>query len=261
MTMRTFLKNFKGNVVYFAKYCRAIFTNRAVILSLVFTIGGLVGWSLAVLLRIGAFFAWGSITLPYTQSPLAVAAAAFIGGFTALVVSQSIAAIRFFNATTLVRKFPYALPAGTTWEQIILQFHNDENVIIRVGQFKHTANYIEFGLYDGRGKQFRPNEQWNFLKVLAKLNGEIRITDSEATDTYKKQKQILSQKLKEYFGIDYDPFHPYRTERAYRIKMTLIPPPEMLGADAGRDSSTFLSFDDDIRESYLEQTPFVDDSR
>ena len=261
--MRTFLKNFKGEVLRFAEYCRAIFTNRAVVLSFIFTIGGLVGWSLAVLLRIGAFFAWGSITLPYTQSPLAVAAAVFLGGFAALIISQSIVAVHFFRKEneTLTRKFPYAIPAGTTWEQIILQFHDDENVIVRVGQFKHTANYIEFGLYDGRGKQFRPSEQWNFLKVLAKLNGEIRIIDSDAKDAYKKQKQMLAQKLKEYFGIDYDPFHPYRTEHAYRIKMTLVPPPDMPKVDAGRDRSTFPSFDDDIRESYLEQTPFMDDSR
>lgn len=121
-------------------------------------------------------------------------------------------------------KFPHKLPAGTEWKNIIIQFENNENVFIQVKQHKVYASYKEMGFL-GRGKNPKPSEAWNFLLVLAKLNGELAVGDKNERDKYKKQKQLLSEQLKLYFSLDSDPFYPYDKNKSYRIKMTLIPPP------------------------------------
>lgn len=126
--------------------------------------------------------------------------------------------------------FPYTLPKGIQWQNIIIKFLNDEDVETIVNRITYHTNFKEMGMV-GKGKKPTPSVQWIFLKVLAMNNGEITIKDSDARPLYKKQKQLLSESLKQFFKIDYDPFYPYHssTEKegnSYKIKMTLIPPPQ-----------------------------------
>lgn len=125
-------------------------------------------------------------------------------------------------------KFPYKIPAGTHWNQVIIKFLDDEQIEIWVKKQETIATFVEMGM-TGKGKIPEPSEQWLFLKVLAKCNGELTIKDPEAREKYKKQKQALSETLKSYFSIDYDPFYPYhhnpeKPGNSYKIKLTLIPP-------------------------------------
>lgn len=127
-------------------------------------------------------------------------------------------------------KFPYSLPAGTMWANVTIKFLDNENIFIQVGHFKHSTNYKEMG-FVGKGNNPDTSVSWKFLKVLATVNGELTIKDSEARDRYKKQKEFLTKSLRSYFSIDYDPFFPYRSSpekhgNSYRIKITLIPPPD-----------------------------------
>lgn len=127
-------------------------------------------------------------------------------------------------------KFPYKIPAGTHWNNIIMKFLDNENVEIHVKKQKHLTNYKEMGMV-GKGKIPLPSEQWVFLRVLSQLNGELTVKDTEAKDKYKKHKQGLSETLRSYFNIDYDPFYPYsstpeKTGNSYKIKLFLIPPPK-----------------------------------
>ena len=64
---------------------------------------------------------------------------------------------------------------------------DDENIFIQVKHIKHEVNYKEMW-FVGKGKNPNPSEAWVFLKVLAKVNGELTIKDAEARDKYKKQK-------------------------------------------------------------------------
>lgn len=145
-------------------------------------------------------------------------------------LTKSLEALKALSSDT-GPKFPYKIPAGTHWNQIILKFLNDETIEIWVKKLKHTADFKEMGMV-GKGNKPEPSEQWLFLKVLAKFNGELSIRDPDAKDRYKKQKQALSESLKSYFSIDYDPFYPYQNSpeksgNSYKIKITLIPPPEI----------------------------------
>lgn len=128
-------------------------------------------------------------------------------------------------------KFPYKLPAGTKWENFIIQFEDDNKIFIQVKQLKHHTNYKEMGMV-GKGKNPEPSEAWTFLKVLARVGGELAIKDPEAKATYKKQKEFLTEALQSYFPIEYDPFFPYdlfipkiKQKNSYKIKITLISPP------------------------------------
>lgn len=156
-------------------------------------------------------------------------------------------------------KFPYKIPAGTCWKNIIIKFLDDERVEIWVKRLKHVTDFKEMGMV-GKGNLPTPCEQWLFLKVLAKCYGELSIKDTESRDKYKKQKQALSETLKNYFSIDYDPFYPYQScqekiGNSYKIKLTLISPPE----NPDNNIETDLDDADDlgIHEFLNEQAPQV----
>lgn len=116
---------------------------------------------------------------------------------------------------------PPLLPPGIRWENITIQFLNSQEVLIRAKDFSQHTNYEAMGFQDMKKKQ--PTKIWQFLELLAHHKGEISWDDPTANDRIKKDKQLLSDALKAYFRIDDDPFYPYKEEKAYRIKLTLIP--------------------------------------
>jgi hypothetical protein len=123
--------------------------------------------------------------------------------------------------------FPHKLPAGTQWENITMQFLDQNQAAISVRGLKHSTDFIGMGFMDDRTK--KPNQQWALLRILAQQGGEIARKDPDAKDQFKKTKENLAKGLQHYFTLDYDPFYPYnpqlpnKTERSYKIKMTLIP--------------------------------------
>jgi hypothetical protein len=138
------------------------------------------------------------------------------------------------NASKAGPKFPHKLPRGTKWENITIKFTDDDAVQILTQGKSHTAHYREMGL---EGKGGKPSVLWIFLRVLAMYSGEIKATDPEAVDTYKKQKQLLSNALESYFGIDFDPFHPFQANKSYQVKFVLIPPEGGFSFEKKRKSS------------------------
>lgn len=145
------------------------------------------------------------------------------------------------------------LPPDTKWEDITIQFFNGDEVLIKCDGLSRHTNYEDMGFLDKRTKSSKtpkqPNKQWLFLKLLSETGGEISWSSSKATPQGKKQKQLLSEKLKKYFGIDNDPFYSYKNEKAYKIRLTLIP--EQKDNESNKKS--------DLEELYKEQTPEVYD--
>ena len=139
---------------------------------------------------------------------------------------------------------------------------DDEKVFIKVKQHRHYTDYKEMRLV-GKGKNPNPSELWTFLKVLALENGEIPIDNLKRETKYKKQKELLSKFLQSYFGINLDPFYPYKPyppykhERSYKIRMTLIPPPQ--SAKKQNDFNKEDKNDLGIEEDYKQQTPEIYD--
>lgn len=118
--------------------------------------------------------------------------------------------------------FPFTIPAGTRWESIYVSFVDDQMVDIRVAGKVHRTGYADMGF--ANLKTGNPNTQWGLLRVLARYGGELKASATEATPKVVKQKELLSQRLKDYFCIDTDPFHPYSQAQGYKTKFTLVLP-------------------------------------
>ena len=160
------------------------------------------------------------------------------------------------NKRIQLRKFP----TNTKWNDIIIQFLNDHEVIVRVKDKTYQTTYEEMGFQDEKKKL--PNKQWQFLRLLAFKNGEIswennRDLSLQQINSIKKQKQLLTENLKAYFQIyDDEPFYDYKKEKAYKIKLTLIPESNTKTAP---DEQKIFKEDDElgIEESYKKQTPEI----
>ena len=122
------------------------------------------------------------------------------------------------NAT---KRFPYKLPPDISWSDIVIKFLDGHNIQIVAGKQVYKANYKEMGLDDSR--QLKPNLQWALLKALSENNGGVSWKEGNAKNNVKKQKQLLSTKLKNYFNIEREPFYSYKKQLGYQIKITLVP--------------------------------------
>lgn len=160
------------------------------------------------------------------------------------------------NKRIQLRKFP----ADTKWDEIIIQFLNDHEVIVKVKNETHQTTYEAMGFQDEKKKL--PNKQWEFLRLLAFKSGEIswennRDLSLQQINSIKKQKQLLTEALKAYFQIyDDEPFYDYKKEKAYKIKLNLIP--ESNTKRTPNEQEIFKEDDElGIKESYKEQTPEI----
>ncbi len=136
-------------------------------------------------------------------------------------IEKTLESIRNKELPTRKYKFPHLLPKNAAWNTITIKFKDGHNVQIVVDEYIYSANYTEMGFEDSR--QLKPNLQWKLLKALSENNGGVSWDEPHANTQIKKQKQLLASKLKQYFGIDEDPFYPYKREKGYIIKINLIP--------------------------------------
>ena len=125
---------------------------------------------------------------------------------------------------------PLRLPTGTTWEQVQVEFINDETVKIVAGSIVEHKTFADMGFCDRRKYGERPDELWSHFRTMAKQKGCISwsddvedIDESERTKL-KKWMSDLRKRLREYFGIPDDPFQPYRQYKAYQTKFILSYP-------------------------------------
>ncbi|MDP8265616.1 MAG: hypothetical protein P9M07_01580 [Candidatus Aceula meridiana] len=149
-----------------------------------------------------------------------------------------------------------SLPKKTTFRDIKIKFVTDQDVKIYVkNKLFWQTDFKGMGFFNRHTSN--PNKQWELLRDLAGANGKISwsgksinklnykkirqdfgselveeddtlenvgfsIRSGKVANKTKKRKQLLSDALKEVFGIDEDPFHPYHEVKSYRIKIQLI---------------------------------------
>lgn len=124
----------------------------------------------------------------------------------------------------------HKFPSDLRWEEISIRFLNEQEVIIKARNETLQTTYEAMGFQDEKRKL--PNRQWQLLQLLSLKNGEISWESNQdlplkQIQAIKKQKQLLTETLKAYFQINTnEPFHDYKTEKAYRIKLILIPEPK-----------------------------------
>ncbi len=142
-------------------------------------------------------------------------------------------------------------PNDLKWEEITIRFLNGNEVQITTRKTIYHSTYEEMGFLDKKTKN--PNVQWDLLKLLSlrggsldwKNNGKLTIKE---IGKIKKRKQLLSEKLEEYFNIvNDDPFLNYKKESAYKIKIHLIPEEgSKIEYNIYADDSEYLDEDDQL---------------
>lgn len=118
---------------------------------------------------------------------------------------------------------PFPTPFGTQWEQVAIRFVSDESVRISVKGISKEVSFAEMGLKDRR-KGHQPNKLWLTLLLFAKYNGQIAWGDPISREHQTAMKHNVSELrkyLKSYFGIDNDPFYPYKAVRSYRTRFVI----------------------------------------
>lgn len=134
---------------------------------------------------------------------------------------------------------PLELPPDTKWEHIVLKFIDNESIEI-TGRDKYirVATFREMG-FENRKKSGRPpSVLWDFLYALALTRGtlswdilkeKVKKPDLiyKSLQTARKNKQLVSDKLKHFFNIDDDPIVYNRKEKIYQTKFSILPQDHM----------------------------------
>ena len=122
---------------------------------------------------------------------------------------------------------PFDAPPDTTWEQLLIEFQNDEVVKISVGSAVDHKTFADMGFADRRKTEGQPDVLWVFLRELAGQEGELAWTDNTGVperNRHKAKKWVsdIRARLQAYFpSLAGDPFKSYRRAGAYRTRFVL----------------------------------------
>jgi hypothetical protein len=130
-----------------------------------------------------------------------------------LDVAEIVAAHRKRRPKRVQGLVPLPTPLGTTWEQVVIEFANDEYVKVGFGSPEVSKSYAEMGFADRRRPRAGPDTLRLLLRVLATREGRLRRADEGAARSgprafTKRQVSDLRLRLRQYFGISDDPFRP-----------------------------------------------------
>ncbi|MEO1615574.1 MAG: hypothetical protein AAFV88_06980 [Planctomycetota bacterium] len=116
-------------------------------------------------------------------------------------------------------RFP--TPSGTRWSQVAIQFKSDEAIQVSVGDVSQIYNFAQMGLVDARNG--RPTLQWELLRMMAAERGIYTWHSPGACRKNKKRREVLTKKLREFFGIEGDPIELTDDKKGYRTVFKLTP--------------------------------------
>lgn len=116
-------------------------------------------------------------------------------------------------------RFP--TPAGTRWSQVAIQFKSDEAVQVSVGDVSQIYNFTQMGFVDARNG--RPTLQWELLRMMAAERGIYTWHSPGACRKNKKRREVLTKKLREFFGVEGDPIELTDDKKGYRTVFKLTP--------------------------------------
>lgn len=130
------------------------------------------------------------------------------------------------SETTLIRtdqplaKFPTS--SGLQWRDVTITFVSNDSIRVAAKGVSKRFTFSEIGFKDGR-KGDLPNALWDFLHLLARMEGTFSWADKGRRPTNATAKNVskLRKKLKSLMGLDDDPFLPYSKSGGYRCKFTL----------------------------------------
>ena len=116
-------------------------------------------------------------------------------------------------------------PPNLAWDEVSITFFQNDAVKIKARDVEKKYTFAEMGFKDGR-KGDAPNSRWGLLRdVFSTHNGAITWGD-KTPDAHRKNltKSVseIAKTLKTFFGIRKSPFHRYRADRGYQLKLNLF---------------------------------------
>ncbi|MFC1467826.1 hypothetical protein ACFLQY_03955 [Verrucomicrobiota bacterium] len=115
----------------------------------------------------------------------------------------------------------FPTPAGTTWEDIKIQFRDNHTVTVWARDETHRYTYGEMGMMSKKDKM--PTKQWRWLLEFADSHGNINWENKSSEHRLKKQKQLLSKRLRKFFHLKGDPIYWDKTAGAYCCRFQILP--------------------------------------
>lgn len=103
---------------------------------------------------------------------------------------------------------PVPAPPGTSWTEVHIRITDETHAVIRIGDLVDTYQHSHLGLSNPRSG--KGSKQWELLTRFAQGTGELGLPDGESARLVRKQRERLSQALREAFGIDAAPFYRAR---------------------------------------------------
>lgn len=113
----------------------------------------------------------------------------------------------------------WVLPADARWEELTFEFTADEVLNVRFRKEPRRFEPEQFGMKSK--KNGRPTSGWILLRSIARQGGSLTWKDRMASTMIKKQKQLLSSRLKILFGIEDEPIPARAATRAYQVRFTI----------------------------------------
>lgn len=123
------------------------------------------------------------------------------------------------------KSVPLRIPPDTNWADVSIRFLSDIRIQISVlDRPFEPLNYAEAGFEDSRNEV--PNVAWRTLCKLAVNSGELQRSREPGAGRkqvvrLEKSVEAIRKGMKQLFGIEEDPFFPYREMGRYRSKFKI----------------------------------------
>lgn len=115
----------------------------------------------------------------------------------------------------------FPTPANAAWNDVQIRFLDGHTVSISVGDRSGVYNFVQMGM--SKRNSATPTAQWKLLEAFADGHGVFDWHSEHAARTQKKQKQLLSQALSEFFRIEGDPFRYVRESKGWETRFNIEP--------------------------------------
>lgn len=125
---------------------------------------------------------------------------------------------RFGRSAFTGTRFP--TPPGTTWERVSIRIMADGDAAqVTAGNVTEPVTPAQMGMAHARNPA-KFTKDWGVLVLLAN-HGRVGPEDREAHLITPKQVERLRARLRTFFGIEGDPFKPYRSAKGYEPRFAL----------------------------------------
>lgn len=152
-------------------------------------------------------------------------------GLELLIGEDAVKKARETKRSRIEARFPS--PPDLSWDEIHIRFTSNEVVDISARDQTHRYTYAEMGFKDRRTGD--PDLQWVVLrKVFARRSGEILeedVSEEGFVDKLKHKVTLIRKRLKDFFGLQDDPFDSYTT-RPHGYKTKFLISSSLYGSEA-----------------------------